>query len=538
MRAEPERGVKLAFGLRTHQNGNMSSTEPSGSGGSAGTPRPTSEPCDSDTGVRPTTPRPTLVWVRYFFLRTLALIYLAAFWSLNSQIMGLAGHNGIVPATQAMSNVRAYAGQQNLGVSRYFLEPTLCWISASDRFLRGLCVVGMAASVLLLFGIASPLCVAALWLLYLSLTTVCGVFLQFQWDNLLLETGLLAILLGPFNLFSRPARERDPSLIIVWLFRWLLFRLMFQSGCVKLLSGDSLWRNLTALSVHYETQPLPTWIGWYAHQLPMWAQKSSCALMFFVELVVPFLIFAPRRVRMWAVPPLVGLQVVIMLTGNYCFFNWLTIALCLFLVDDQILRRPWPSAAPLSKRLLLVRNVAFGVVAAVLALLSLLPLMSMFGLRSWPRPVIAMYQAAAPFRSVNGYGLFAVMTPSRPEIIVEGSNDGQRWLRYEFKYKPGELNRRPQFVAPHQPRLDWQMWFAALGDYHGNPWFVNFCIRLLQGRPEVLALLEKNPFPDSPPKYIRASVYDYRFTGFGSRDWWRRELKGGYLPPISLKQAE
>lgn len=516
MRAEPERGVKLAFGLRTHHNGKMSSTEPA-----------------QPPGFR----HRDLVWVRYFFLRTLALIYLAAFWSLNSQIMGLAGHNGIVPATQSMSNVRAYADQQKLGASRYFLEPTLCWISASDRFLRGLCIAGMAASVLLLFGVASPVCLAALWLLYISLTTVCGVFLQFQWDNLLLEAGLLAIFLGPFNLFSRPARERNPSLIIVWLLRWLVFRLMFQSGCVKLLSGDPLWRNLTALSVHYETQPLPTWIGWYAHQLPMWAQKSSCALMFFVELVVPFLIFAPRWVRIWAVPPLVGLQLLIMLTGNYCFFNWLTLALCLFLVDDPILRRPLPTAPPLSERLLLVRNVAFGVVAGVIALLSLLPLMSMFGFRSWPRPLIAIYRSAAPFRSVNSYGLFAVMTPSRPEIFVEGSNDGKTWAAYEFKYKPEELDRRPRFVAPHQPRLDWQMWFAALGDYRSNPWFVNFCIRLLQGRPEVLALLEKNPFPESPPRYIRAIVYDYRFTKFGTRDWWRREFKGEYLPPISLRQA-
>ena len=208
--------------------------------------------------------RPDSVWVRYIFLRSLALIYLAAFWSLNSQIIGLAGHNGIVPADQFMSQVRAYVEQQHLGASRYFLEPTLCWFNVSNSFLRGLCVTGIVVSLLLLAGIASPICLAILWLLYLSLTTVCGVFLQFQWDNLLLEMGLLAIFLGPFNWFSRPAKERSPSLIIVWLFRWLLFRLMFQSGCVKLLSGDPLWHNLTALSVHYETQPLPTWIGWYA----------------------------------------------------------------------------------------------------------------------------------------------------------------------------------------------------------------------------------------------------------------------------------
>lgn len=435
-----------------------------------------------------------------------------------------------------MANVRTYAQQQRLGISRYFLEPTLCWISASDRFLRGLCVAGIITSMLLLAGVATPICLAGLWLLYLSLTSVCGVFLQFQWDNLLLETGFLAMFLGPFNLWSRPSRERNPPLITVWLLRWLLFRLMFQSGCVKLLSGDPLWRDLTALSVHYETQPLPTWIGWYSHQLPMWLQKSSCALMFFIELAVPFLIFAPRRIRLWAALPLVGLQVLILLTGNYCFFNWLTISLCIFLVDDQILRRPLATIRPISRRLRIARNAGLGIVAAFIGVITLLLMFGMFGLRSWPRPLTALYRAAAPFRSVNSYGLFAVMTPSRPEIFVEGSHDGQNWIAYQFKYKPEEPERRPRFVAPHQPRLDWQMWFAALGDYRGNPWFVNFCIRLLQGKPEVLDLLEKNPFPDTPPKYVRAVVYEYRFTRLGQKDWWRRERKGDYLPAISLRQ--
>jgi hypothetical protein len=264
-------------------------------------------------------------------------------------------------------------------------------------------------------------------------------------------------------------------------------------------------------------------------------QKSSCALMFLVELAVPFLIFAPRWIRVFAFPPLVGLQIVILLTGNYCFFNWLTIALCLFLLDDRFLRRPAVTVPPLSDRLLLARNIGFGILAALIGLLSLMPVISMTGFRAWPKPLVAMYQATAPFRSVNSYGLFAVMTPSRPEIIVEGSNDGQTWLAYDFKHKPGPLDRRPRFVAPHQPRLDWQMWFAALGDYRGNRWFVNFCLRLLQAEPTVIDLLKENPFPNAPPKYIRAIVYDYRFTNVGTRRWWRREFKGEYLPPISLK---
>jgi hypothetical protein len=258
-------------------------------------------------------------------------------------------------------------------------------------------------------------------------------------------------------------------------------------------------------------------------------------VMFFIELVVPFLILTPRKIRVWALPPLVGLQVFILLTGNYCFFNWLTIALCLFLLDDRFLRRPLSTTPSLTRRLAIVQNVGFGIVAGCIVLLSLLPLVSMFGFHSWPNSFVAMYRVAAPFRSVNSYGLFAVMTPSRPEIVVQGSNDGQTWLAYKFKYKPDELDRRPRFVAPYQPRLDWQMWFAALGNYRGNPWFVNLCARLLEGRPEVLALLRTNPFPQAPPKYIRAIVYNYRFTHFGSHDWWRREFKGDYLPPVSLK---
>jgi len=374
---------------------------------------------------------------------------------------------------------------------------------------------------------------------------------------------------------------------MIWLLRWLLFRLMFQSGCVKLLSGDPLWRNLTALQVHFETQPLPTWAGWYIHQLPPWFQKGSCALMFFIEVVIPFLIFLPRRMRLWSFWPLLGLQLFIMLTGNYCFFNWLAIALCLFLLDDAALKKlsgplrrfvsmkptpqlpphpgPLPQGGegikdrghasvsesasrsdaddrfPRSSWTLVIGRVLRVMLAIVILALSALELFSMFDRKaSWPAAFITFYRAVAPFRSINSYGLFAVMTPSRPEIIVEGSNDGQTWKAYNFKYKPQELSERPRFVAPHQPRLDWQMWFAALGNYRQNKWFINFCIRLLEGKREVLDLLESNPFPDQPPKYIRATTFDYRFTDFRTKRtqhiWWRREVKGEYLPAISLRE--
>jgi hypothetical protein len=277
--------------------------------------------------------------------------------------------------------------------------------------------------------------------------------------------------------------------------------------------------------------------------------------MFLIELAVPFLIFAPRRLRMAGGAVLALFQVLILLTGNYTFFNWLTLGLCLLLLDDLAMAQLVPrklsalysrsrSGADSSRDgRWRWHGVGMVPLAVVLGGISAVQLLSPFGrLPSWASPGQAVYRWLAPFRSVNSYGLFAVMTTERPEIIVEGSNDGRGWQAYEFPYKPGDPKRRPAFVAPHQPRLDWQMWFAALGDARQNPWFVNFCMRLLQGSPDVLALLEKNPFPDQPPKYLRARVYNYQFTSPRERKrtgaWWTRELKGEYLPSISLEMLK
>jgi hypothetical protein len=276
--------------------------------------------------------------VRWVFLRSLGVIYLIAFVSLWAQIMGLIGRNGILPAESAMAAMRRGADAQHFGLERYHLVPTLCWFKATDGFLKFQCAAGTALAVLLIVGIAPAPCLFLLWLIYLSLATVCQDFLGFQWDILLLETGFLAIFLAPLQLWPGLSRAAPPSRLVLWLLRWLLFKLMFESGCVKLLSGDPAWRSLTALRFHYETQPLPTWIGWYAHQLPAWAQAASAVVMFGIELFVPFLIFAPRRLRQWACLTLVFFQMLIFLTGNYCFFNLLTIALCLLLLDDAALR--------------------------------------------------------------------------------------------------------------------------------------------------------------------------------------------------------
>ncbi len=493
--------------------------------------------------------RPDYLLTRWIFLRALGLIYLVAFISLWTQITGLIGHDGILPAGEFMSAVRHQCDIQDIGLKRFHLLPTLCWFNSSDSFLIFQCAAGTALAILLVIGIAPAPCLTLLWLIYLSLATVSRDFLGFQWDNLLLEAGFLAIFFAPLKLLPNLARESPPSEIVLWLIRLLLFKLMFSSGCVKLLSGDPNWRNLTALMFHYQTQPLPTWPGWYANLLPSWFQKFSCAAMFAIEIGAPFLMFIPRRLRFVGAAALVNLQLLIMLTGNYTFFNFLAIALCLLLLDDFALQnilplkiRRWSSFGPqpstFSRRWPCQVTIPL---AVVVASLSLFQMISMFSVRSNLLAPAAMLDGILmPLRTVNSYGLFAVMTTERREIIVQGSDDGTNWLNYEFKYKPGDVNRRPGFVEPFQPRLDWQMWFAALGDYRQNPWFEQFCDRLLRGAPEVLALLAKNPFPGGPPKFIRAEFYDYHLTSFAERRatgaWWKREFIGEYLPPVSLPE--
>ena len=408
-------------------------------------------------------------------------------------------------------------------------------------FLHILTLGGFALSLFIIARKASPRILALLWFLYLSLLTIGQVFLSFQWDILLLEIGFLAIFLS----FT-------PK--IIWLFRFLLFKLVFLSGAVKLLSQDITWKNLTALNFHYQTQPLPTPLAWYMHQLPEWFQRFSVGFTFFVELGIVFLIFAPRRLRLFGAFFLFILQILILLTGNYTFFNLLTLMLILFLLDDAFLSRFSPKKlketiqkTPLIQNITKPGKIILTLLFAFLVLLGVLNMSSVF-FGALPQPLKGIVNAARPFHISNTYGLFAIMTITRPEIIIEGSNDEKNWIEYKFKYKPGDLSQPPYFVAPYQPRLDWQMWFAALhaqralennverGKY--NLWFINFTARLLEGSPQVLKLLDKNPFPEDPPIYIRALLYEYEFTDFNEKgetgNWWKRELKEVYLPSVSL----
>jgi len=405
--------------------------------------------------------------------------------------------------------------------------------------------------VCVLAGVATMPCLFGAWLLYLSFVQVASPWLNFQWDVLLLEAGLLGVFVARLGLFDDPRSPREPGGTPRWLVRWLLFRLMFASGMVKLLSGDPMWADWTALTVHYETQPLPNPLAWELHQWPVWFHKASCGIMFAIELVLPFGIFLPRRLRLFSCAATVALMLVIIATGNYTFFNWLVIVLCVSLLDDQDLRAllpgPWRDRlaagklepAPRSARARRwARGFATALLLAVTALFSVIHMLPMVKLQA-PEPLWRLARQVAQFHPLNSYGLFAVMTKERPEIILEGSADGVVWREYEFPYKPGDLKRPLPVVAPHQPRLDWQMWFAALGDIRSNPWLANLVLRLLEGNEAVTGLIAVNPFPDQSPRFLRAKLYRYHFTNRNERRAsgavWKREYLGLYLPPVGLE---
>jgi hypothetical protein len=320
-----------------------------------------------------------------------------------------------------------------------------------------------------------------------------------------------------------------------------------MSGVVKLTSGDDCWWNLTALDYHYWSQPLPTVIGWWANKHPEWFKHFSVAFCLVGEIIVPIFLWAPRRLRLLACGLLVFLQIAIALTGNYCFFNLLSIALCLLLIDDAVWRRRRGAVDGQTRAIVSRRFVRrYATYAAVLVIAVMLPINLWLVYTAFapeaesPRVLLALYEYIQPFRIVNGYGLFRVMTKDRKEIVIEGSTDRVDWLPYEFKWKPGDVMRAPGWCAPHQPRLDWQMWFAALGSPRDRIWFQNLLIRLLQGKAEVTRLFARNPFPTTPPHYIRAVMYRYRFTTLTehrqSGAWWKREELGEYFPTISIDQ--
>jgi predicted DCC family thiol-disulfide oxidoreductase YuxK len=525
--------------------------------------------------VRP----PTYFWARRWFLTTLGLIYLIAFVSLWTQIVGLIGAKGILPVGTYLSNAHAQIGLRAVSVL-----PTLCWISSSNAFLHFLCGGGVVLSVLLILRVAPAISAALLFVFYLSLAVAGQNFLSFQWDILLLETGFLAVFFAPWQLWPRripvaaavsaaqnslSARDTPAttarritipvSSVALFLLKFLLFKLMVMSGVVKLTSGDNCWgwldhsfhwNALTALDYHYWTQPLPTVFAWFADKHPKWFKEFSVAFCLFVEIIVPLFIWAPRRVRLTAAGLLIFLQVAIAITGNYCFFNLLTIALCLLLIDDAVWRK-WTVGRDSVEPCASLKGSTESRPTKMQDWLAAVVLVITMPVNGWhiysafqpqadlKQPIRFLYEYLQPFYIANGYGLFRVMTKERPEIQVEGSADGIDWIAYEFKWKPGDVNRAPRWCAPHQPRLDWQMWFAALGGPRQEQWFGNFVVRLLENESSVTHLLARNPFPDQPPKYVRAILFKYQFTTSEERRtsgaWWKRREVGEFFPEASLR---
>ncbi len=464
--------------------------------------------------------------IGWLFQRGLALIYFAAFFSLVIQIERLVGVNGILPLTEHLQRL-----QQFYPNNAFWLHPSVFWLNAEDWVLKFACYVGLLSSLFLFFN---RFCRSALilnFILYLSLSSAGQIFTLFQWDVFLLEIGLLAI----FHSWG--------SGIVVMLFRWLLARFMFMGGVVKLASGDPHWANLTALNFHYQTQPLPTPLAYYAHHLPEWAHKFSVASVFFIELIVPFFVFMPRKFRLFACFSFMLLQSCIILTGNYNFFNVSVMLLCLFLLEDKDVQQLTLKVSSLTQyKPGMIAHRCAGIWAIIVMVACAAHAWTYHSVQPLATPLNEVVKFVARFSLVNNYGPFAVMTTTRDEIIVQGSNDGVNWSDYEFKYKPGRLARGLSWNIPHQPRLDWQMWFAALKGPNQVAWLERFILKLLLDSPKVTALLAENPFADKPPKWIRAVKYRYFYTSPAqrkiNRQLWRRDRYRIFLPARALQSRE
>jgi hypothetical protein len=468
---------------------------------------------------------------QWLFLKLLGGVYLLAFASLLAQLAGLYGSRGLLPISDYIAFARG-----RLGRKRLFSLPSLFWFNSSDDFLKGCAWTGVGCALLLIAGVWPPLMLLILWLLYLSFVATGQDFLSFQWDTLLLEIGFMSIFF---------ALVTPPSLLMIAAYWFFLFRFLISAGTVKLTSHDPTWRELRALSCHYLTQPLPNRPAWHLHQLPGWFQRLSTLGTFFFELLVPFLLLLTAPLRLVGVLLTLFFQLLIMASGNYGFFNLLTIALAVTLIDGRYLQPLQELLAP-AAAIPVIPLIPVELWPTVLVSLAFIPFFLLNGvqlLHLLHRPAWSarLMQRLAPLLISNAYGLFAVMTTTRLELEIEGSDDQQEWRRYDFRWKPGALQAAPRQVAPHMPRLDWQMWFAALDPYQPRPWLTTLQQRLLQGVPEVTALLRSNPFPVKPPTYIRMSVYNYTFTDRTTRratgDWWQRDLVGRY-PPMSLRQTD
>ncbi len=493
---------------------------------------------------------------RWIFLRALAAIYFSAFFSLVFQTKGLIGQQGILPAQQYLTAVA-----RSLDVARFWYAPSLFWLSASSHMLVAVTWIGLLASISAFLNLWPRLGFFICFVCFLSFVAVASDFSGYQSDGMLLEAGFLALFFAPPGILPGWGADHPPPRASLFLLQWEWFRIYFESGLAKLLSGDPQWRNLTAMDEYYQNSPLPTWIGWYVEHLPHWFHVTMTAGTLFLEFVVVFMLFFPRRVRLICFLIVTPWEIGVVLTGNYAFLNYLVLSLAFLLLEDSTLRRFVPTrfrppaqseavcagprgevapdaaecgtgiAAPLNS----IRVAITTVMLAWIAYATTAELVSM-PLHRMPLPAAPVI-ALEPFRIANQYGLFAVMTRGRYEIEFQGSNDNQNWIPYPFRYKPQALNEPPGIYGPYQPRFDWNLWFASLGDWQQNQMVPLTQEHLLENDADVLSLFKSNPFQQSPPRYVRAILWQYWFTSMEEKrrtgNWWRRQLLGQYAPTIT-----
>jgi len=482
---------------------------------------------------------------RWLFLRALGAIYFSAFISLLFEIKGLIGPRGILPAGETLQALAVVLGHSKA----LWAAPTFFWISASSHTISAVVWVGLIASVAAFLNLGPRFSLLICFACFLSFAAAAGDFSAYQSDGMLLEAGFLSLFLAPRGLLPGWGEKSPPIRAAYLLLLWEWFRIYFQSGVVKIASGDPGWHHLTAMDDYYQNSPLPTWIGYYANHAPEWVSHTSAAATLVLELGIVFMLFFPRRVRLVCFCIVTLWEIPVILTGNYAFLNYIVLVLGFLLLDDLALSRfvpaKWkpaaieePSATHASSPIKNAFQTSGLAVSAVLLTwifyATSAQLLAMFGLNLPSTPV----RALDPFRIANQYGLFAVVTHGRYEIEFQGSDDGQNWTPYVFRYKPQLLNEAPGIYAPYQPRFDWNLWFASLGEWQQNDIVPLTQQRLLQNSPDVLSLFRANPFPQSPPRYVRTVLWQYWFTSFDEKhstgNWWRRKELGVYSPVLTL----
>ena len=497
---------------------------------------------------------------RWIFLRALGLIYFSAFFSLTFQIRGLIGPGGILPAAEYL---QAVANQ--LGAARLWFAPTLLWISSGSHMLLALCWIGMLASLLVVLNLWPRVTLAICFVCFLSFVSAASEFSSYQSDGMLLEAGFISLFFASPGFRPGCGEFSPPSRASLFLLQWEWFRIYFESGCAKLLSGDPEWRNFTAMDEYYQNGPLPTWIGWYVQHMPHWFHASSVYATLALELGLVWMLFLPRRFRIILFFIVTPWEIGVILTANYAFLNYLVLLLGILLLDDRFLVRflpaHWklglqhqserssinvkPEAIPEKKFRQTARErfrpqfaaLRVSIAAVMLTWIFYATTVQMIWMFFSQLPLPASpVTALEPFRIANRYGLFAVMTRGRYEIEFQGSQDGKNWIAYPFRFKPQDVNKPPGIYAPYQPRFDWNLWFASLGSWREYPLVTSTEERLLANDPDVLSLFAGNPFARGAPKQVRAVLWQYWFTTAAEKRatgaWWRRQFLGLYAPSL------